>query len=302
MQILSSYKNGNAHITLFDDGTRVMETSDDEFDFEYPTNNDITITHKCSQGCPFCYLNCTKDGEHADILSREFLETLMPGSECAINLNDLDHPQLMQFLQMMRDRGVYVNGTVNQNQFMGNIPLLRRLTKDKLLWGLGISLREPTTDFLHEVKQFPNAVIHVINGILTADDIEAMRDKDLKLLILGYKKMGRGETWAKDNELSVRIRQRYLKDVLPTLVNHFKVISFDNLAIEQLDVKKMLTREEWNEFYQGDEGSSTFAIDLVDGTFGRNSMATGDDVHPIMDDIRDMFRKIKEERLQCSAS
>lgn len=294
MKKIADYTNGNAHITLFEDGTRVMETGDDDFCFEYPTNNDITITHKCSQECKYCYLNCTQDGKHADILSPKFFETLKPGSECAINLNDLDHPQLFPFLAKMRKKNIFVNGTVNQSQFMKNFNMIKNFVDNKLLWGVGISLQKPTDEFVDAVKQIPNAVIHVINGVLTADDIEALRDKGLKLLILGYKNMGRGESWLEENEVVVKMRQEYLKGVLNTLFNHFKVVSFDNLAIEQLEVKKLLTAEEWEEFYQGDEGSSTFAIDLVDGRFGRNSMAVGDDTYPIMDDIRDMFNKVKE--------
>lgn len=294
MEKIADYQNGNTHIRLYEDGTRIMETEDDEFRFEYPTNNDITITHKCSQNCPYCYLNCGKDGEHADILSAKFLDTLNPGSECAINLNDLDHPQLYAFLLKMRNQGVFVNGTVNQAQFTRRWKLLKRFIDEKLLWGLGVSLQDPTEEFVELIKLFPTAVIHVINGILKAEDLEALRDKGLKLLILGYKDIGRGEGWLEDNSVTVEMRQKYLKGVLETLPNHFAVISFDNLAIQQLDVRRILSDEQWEEFYQGDEGSSTFAIDLVDGTFGRNSMATGDEVYPILDDIREMFKVIKE--------
>lgn len=293
---IARYQNGNAWVEMYDDGTRIIETSGDEpFDFEYPLNNDITITHKCDGGCPFCYLGCTPDGKHADILSPKFLETILPGTEMAINLNDLSHPQLEEFMHKMRERGVFLNGTVNQIHFMKHHQTLKRMCDERLLWGLGVSLRSADEEFVKAVSEFPNAVVHVINGILKAEDLEAMRDKGLKLLILGYKDLNRGADYRLENEATVRMRQKYLYDVLPTLGNHFKVVSFDNLAIEQLNVRRLLTQEQWDEFYQGDEGTATFAIDLVDGTFGRNSMATGDDVYHIMDDIRDMFTVIKRE-------
>ena len=67
---IARYQNGNAWVEMYDDGTRIIETHGDEpFDFEYPLNNDITITHKCDGGCPFCYLGCTPNGKHADILN-----------------------------------------------------------------------------------------------------------------------------------------------------------------------------------------------------------------------------------------
>lgn len=293
---IARYQNGNAWVEMYDDGTRIIETHGDEpFDFEYPLNNDITITHKCDGGCPFCYLGCTPDGKHADILSAKFLETVLPGTEMAINLNDLSHPQLEEFMHKMRERGVFLNGTVNQIHFMKHRQTLKRMCDERLLWGLGVSLRSADEEFVKAVSEFPNAVVHVINGILKAEDLEAMRDKGLKMLILGYKDLNRGADYHLENEATVRMRQKYLYGVLPTLSSHFKVISFDNLAIEQLNVRRLLTQEQWDEFYQGDEGTATFAIDLVDGTFGRNSMATGDDVYPIMDDIRDMFTVIKRE-------
>lgn len=290
---IARYKNGNATVELYDNGTRIVETPGDElFDFVYPLNNDVTITHKCDGGCQFCYLGCTPEGKHADILSPKFLDTVLPGTEMAINLNDLSHPQLEGFLIKMRHRGVFVNGTINQLHFMVNKDYLKRLCDERLLWGLGVSLRVASKEFVNEVKCFPNAVVHVINGIVKAEDLEALRDNRLKLLILGYKDVNRGADYHKENDVVIRGRQRYLYDVLPTLRNHFDVISFDNLAIEQLDVKRLLTPEQWEQFYQGDEGTATFAIDLVNGTFGINSMATK--VYPLMDDIRDMFAVIKE--------
>ena len=43
----------------------------------------------------------------------------------------------------------------------------------------------------------------------------------------------------------------------------------------------------------GDDGNYTFYLDLVEGNFGKNSLAT--DRYPIMDNIDDMFQKIVSE-------
>lgn len=40
-------------------------------------------------------------------------------------------------------------------------------------------------------------------------------------------------------------------------------ISFDNLAIEQLNVKKLFTIEGWEQFYMGDDFCFTMYIDAV---------------------------------------
>lgn len=71
----------------------------------------------------------------------------------------------------------------------------------------------------------------------------------------------------------------------------FVLVSFDNLAIEQLDVKRLMSDDEWKEFYMGDDGKYTFYIDMVEGTYGKNSLAT--ERYPLEDDIVTMFEKIR---------
>ena len=70
-------------------------------------------------------------------------------------------------------------------------------------------------------------------------------------------------------------------------------MSFDNLALEQLNVRRLLTDEQWNEFYSGDDGTFTFFINLVDGYFAKNSLSLVK--YPIgdlsMDEMFDTIRK-----------
>lgn len=70
-------------------------------------------------------------------------------------------------------------------------------------------------------------------------------------------------------------------------------MSFDNLAIEQLHVKKHMSKEEWNSFFMGIDSEFTFFIDMVDRTFSKNSLAPDNERFPIMDNIDDMFEKIR---------
>ena len=60
---------------------------------------------------------------------------------------------------------------------------------------------------------------------------------------------------------------------LENIIEYFKVVSFDNLAIEQLEVQRLMSREEWDEFYMGDDGSMTYYIDMVEQKFARSSTA-----------------------------
>lgn len=293
MKEIANYMNGNVHIILYDNGTRIMDSGNsDTFNFAFPTNVDMTITKRCDGHCPWCYLGCTESGKHADLFKWEFLNHLHKGTEMAINLNDLTHPQLTEFLYKMKNNGVFVNGTINQRHFEKNFDKIKYYTDNKLLNGVGISLAEPTDKFITLVQKTPNAIIHIINGLFTTEDYIKLINKGLKLLILGYKSVNRGNNFLGQHEEDVKENMDFLYSILPQMMNEFSVISFDNLAIEQLIVKDFVPQKTWDMFYQGDDGTSTFAIDLVDGVFSKNSMS--ETTYPIMNSIDDMFNKIKE--------
>lgn len=292
MSIIGRYKNGNYEVTLLSDGTKIRENDLDFFEPAFAENYDVKITDCCDGGCAYCYEGCTPNGKHGNILNAKFLDTLHPYTELAINGNDLSHPDLIPFMYKMKEKKIILNMTVNQVHFERKFNLIKEWIDEGLIYGLGISLREPTYEFVQMVKQIPNTVIHSINGVLSPDDYEVLKDNDLKLLILGYKHLRRGIDYYELHEDNVHELQNWLYDNLKEMLNHFKVVSFDNLAIEQLDVKRLLNSEQWAEFYMGDDGNYTFYIDMVDGMFAKNSLSM--ERWPIMDNIDDMFRRVRE--------
>ena len=296
MNIIGKYKNGNYIVTLLSDGTKIRETKENEFIPSFAENCDVKITDKCDGGCPFCYEGCTPNGRHGDIMNYKFLDTLHPYTELAINGNDLSHPDLIPFMHKMKEKKIILNMTVNQIHFEKHYWVIKNWINDGLIHGLGVSLKEPTDEFIEKITQFPNAVIHVINGVVSVHDLTCLAGHDLKVLILGYKHLRRGESYYEQNDKSVTALQEDLnKYLFPEIINNgwFKVVSFDNLAIKQLHVQEHLPEEQWEEFYMGDDGNYTFYIDMVDGTFGKNSLAT--ERYPIMDSVDKMFQKILNE-------
>lgn len=296
MKLLAKYKNGNITVTRWDDGTTVRHTDDDEFRPMFAENCDVKITDKCDGGCQFCYEGCTVNGKHGDIMNDKFINSLHPYTELALNGNDLSHPDLVPFLSRLKEKKVIANLTVNQIHFERHYNFIKELLDKKLIWGLGISLREPTDAFIRLVKEIPNAVIHTINGILTENDLDRLANHDLKILILGYKTTGRGLEYRSNNLGELMKNTTYLGLMLPVIVkdNWFKVISFDNLAIKQLDVKRLMSEEEWERFYMGDDGTFTFYIDLVNQTFSKNSIIAKVKSLPINGmTIDEMFKVVK---------
>ena len=149
-------------------------------------------------------------------------------------------------------------------------------------------------ELLNALKEFPNAVIHVIAGIVTQDVLAQMAGKNLKILLLGYKDFRRGADMHKSLGKAVDDRIHMLYDLLPTMKEKhwFSTISFDNLAIKQLTPARLLPEEDYEQFYMGDDGSHTMYIDAVIKKFAVSS--TSPVTYDILPDIKSMFTKILE--------
>ena len=205
--------------------------------------------------------------------------------------NILEQPDLNHFLNELKELKVIPSVTVNQKHFEEYKNYLKALTDNKMIYGLGVSLNEPSFAFIDKIKEFPNAVIHVIAGMFSEKDFMLLRDRGLKILILGYKHFGRGNDYYDTHGGRVDNNIAWLKENLKEIISGFEVVSFDNLALEQLDVKSIMSEDEWERFYMGNDGSHTMYVDMVEGTFAKSSTST--ERYPIMDTIDEMFKIIK---------
>lgn len=297
MRKIATYKNGNTTTTIYDDGTKTHFTMDDEFKFEFPESHDISISQCCDNGCEWCYYGCSPTGKHGKLTGWNFFDSMRPYTEIAINLQYPMPDDLTEFLNIMKNKNIIVNATINQNHFMNPFmqSFIKQLVDMDLIKGIGISLTDPTQkDFINMVKRYPNAVIHVIAGVTSPENIDYLKGHNLKLLILGYKKLERGKKYYDHSSIIVEDNIKWLESDLDGIINGFKVVSFDNLAIEQLHLKDKLSEKEWEMFYGGDDGTVTFFIDLVKGVFARSSLSRI--VYTIGDKtIDEMFEVIKEE-------
>lgn len=293
---LNIYRNGNSIVTIDDKtGTKKRWTEDDEFDLEYPESMDINLTQKCNGGCPYCYAECTPDGKHGDIMNAKFIDTLMPYTETALQVNDLSHPDLVPFLQKLKSKKVFPSITVNQIHFEQKEDIIADLINKQLIYGLGVSLKNPSPEFIKKAQKYPNLVVHTIVAITTPNDYVKLINKGLKVLILGFKNKGRGNAYREKNLKAINYNLNWLRDNIQIMIEHgwYPVLSFDNLALKQLDIKNIISPEKWNKFYMGDEGTSSMFVDLVDGTFGKSSLVPKSEMMPIKDDVKEMFKIVR---------
>lgn len=291
-KLLSEYNNGNYKVKLFSDGTKIRYTKDDELHPEFPESIDLKITNRCDLRCLMCHEKSTPNGKNAD-LNQLFFSTLKKGTELAIGGgNPLEHPDLILFLQRMKENGIICNITINQIHLIKNELLIQKLIDEKLIYGLGVSISKDL--FLNEIIEFAkrnsNVVIHVIAGVIDIKTLEKIYDKNLKLLILGYKSIGRGiDYYSKTIEDNILYLEKNIMDIS----KHFNIVSFDNLSIKQLKMEEKV--DNFDLLYMGDDGDFTMYIDLVKKEFACSSISQKR--YKIKDDIKEMFKKIQEEKL-----
>jgi len=297
MKLLQQYINGNYTVQIYQDGTKIRFTEDDEFNAKFPENIDLKITNWCDIGCSFCHENSTTSGKYVDLTNEknlEFLATLQLGTELAIGGGKVtSFPNIERLLSFFFNLGLISNITIQQRELFESRELIERLIKQKDVHGVGISISTLDDEVIKFAQANPNVVLHTIAGVHGKEMYEYLADKNVKILILGYKTFRRGVNYFEKFGKTVENNINWLKDNIKTLLPKFRVLSFDNLAIEQLEIKKALTPEAWETFYMGDDGQHTMYIDWVKGEFAKNS--TSEKRYPLMSDIREMFAIIKRE-------
>lgn len=295
MKLLTKYTNGNYSIRLFDDGTKIRANRLKCFIPEFPETLDINISTKCNGKCKHCYMSCTESGKHGD-LNHPIFNSLHSGMELAININDLTHPDLENFLIRMKDKHVYVNVTINQMHIKDNIDKLKQWQDDELIYGIGISLTNSKDTKLFNMinSKLKNVVVHVIDGCFTKDDLENLSNHNIKLLILGFKHKGRGIDYYNTHKKEVDDNIEFLRNHLYDYKPFYKGFVFDVLSTENLNIRQIVGEEKWSMHHMGDEGEFTYFIDLVNNQYAVSSTDV-DNIFSITnnDTIDTMFNHIR---------
>ena len=281
--ILFSYINGNVKVEIHDDGSKIR-TYDGIANPVHPESIDVKITNYCDGGCEYCHEKSTKLGAHGNLKQlAEVLSELPSGVEIAIGGgNPVSHPDLKEFLTTLKRQGIIANITVNQKHIKSSTDILLNLINEKLIYGLGISYNsiDNINDIVPLLEATNNIVFHVIMGVNEVSDVDVLKEfcdkynKTCNILVLGYKEYGFGKKYyLRKSHIETNKYEWYTN-----LALHFKqpglVLSFDNLAISQLNIRRYFTDAAWNEFYMGDDFVFTMYIDGVEGKYAASSTSS----------------------------
>lgn len=291
-KILKTYQNGNYFVIIYEDGTKVRFSPFDEFMPKFPENIDLKITSLCDANCPMCHESSSLEGENCDF-SLPFFDTLEKGTELAIGGgNPLSHPLLESFLTRMKKQGVLCNLTLRQNHLFQNLDFVQSLIDRKLIYGVGISFISKTDALFDFCKKNENAILHLILGVHSLDDIRPLFNKSFKVLFLGFKRFGRGMSYYSNDVLE---KTKAVKEVFFEFVPFFRSISLDNEAMKELCIEEHVSKPDFNLHFMGEEGRFTMYVDAVKKQYAMNSIAEEGDRYPLQKDIHAMFAKVRKE-------
>jgi organic radical activating enzyme len=286
MNILSSYKNGSINVTIFDDGTKIRAIDGDNIYFDFPESIDVKITNYCTPEednpiCAYCHEKSNVNGKHGDLKSlQNVLSQLPAGVEIACGGGDtLSHPDIVPFLEAIKQQGLIANLTINEKHLKKHNSLLSSLIKKNLIKGIGVSYtsRKYFNDIKPILELSSNVVFHLIMGINQIVDIDDLicfskdNNRECKILLLGYKQYGLGlNYYIKNKNIEDNKYQWYIK--LPKFFkNENLILSFDNLAINQLNLQRFFSKKGWDIFYMGDDFTHSIYIDAVNQQFAPSS-------------------------------
>lgn len=301
-KMLAHYTNGNAEVVLFEDGTRIIQSDDDKLNLERPLNIDCKLSNKCSVGCAQCHEDSVPSGDYAELSDLEFFRTMQEGAEIAAGGGALtEYPYLREALELAHECKLFANCTFNCLEVMDKFDKIKALQDEGLIYGMGISvsvlpqlINEKLCD---KINQLDNVVLHVINGLFSQEHLDRIIKyvKNPKILILGYKDVRRGKMYHKVANKKITRNQKWLFENLESIKNNNKIkcISFDNLAIEQLQPQRFVSKDKWDELFQGEDGTSTMYVDAVKKEFAVSSTCMNR--HLMTNDIKDMFEVVKRE-------
>lgn len=264
--VIAEYLNGGYSVAVHEDGTKIRTEIDVSIAPVFPEQMDLKITNWCDAGCHWCHEHSTRRGRHGDVDGMlNLLSKLPAGVEIAIGGGDpLSHPEFERLIRGLRSFGLIPSVTVNGRHLDRHLPLLKRLTADKVVFGVGVSFFERLPDWDYE-----NLVVHMIAGV---DDPAVLDGASArKLLILGYKNFGRGVKFRSKQSEKVQANiDQWYRELIWMVKEHR--ISFDTLAISLLKPNRLFKSQDvYTQRFMGEEGQFSMYVDGVEQKYAISS-------------------------------
>ena len=245
---------------------------------------DLKVTDKCSFGCKFCYQGSTPEGKHGSFFTAgTIIEALADLGTFEIAIGGGEPTEYVAFPQIIGkiyDMGMIPNFTTNSDEWLKNRGLVEMIKK--CCGSIGVSVN--TVKDVEKYKSIKKAMswhvsvnAQVVVGAHTPKAmtriVDKLRECDADVLFLGWKNMGRGETF-KQKKISAEVMNTILNILHVNAVldygDYSGMVSVDTAFVDMYadvlrkhDVSEILTASP--------EGKFSCYIDAIEGTIARSS-------------------------------
>ena len=189
-KITEKVKNGNYYIlygTVYGrkEKIRLQVDSIPEMIPEYPELVDMKITDACEHKCPFCYMNSTPKGKHANYFDiYQIVNSFKTKTEFALGGgNVLLHPDFEKIVRHIskNNKNHIVNITIRHDDIttINNNPILKNAI-NKYVNGIGLSVQksndvEMAKEFIVEMLDLGKHIsLHIIPEMIGFDEVVAI--------------------------------------------------------------------------------------------------------------------------------
>jgi len=233
---------------------------------------DMKITDYCESGCIYCYQDSSRKGKHAEEENiRNLIRPLKDMNVFEIALGGGEatkHPDFLHILRMIREENIIPNFSTKSFEWMRDTPTVMAVNKYAGKVGFSCSSVDEVRALTYHIEKSgleeKKFTVHYVLGSNTINEFEkivrSLANTGMRLLILGYKKVGRGCNFTP-----------YDNSQWPSIaMNYWIEVGVDTCAAKQYkkDLKNLRVNDK---LYFTEEGKFSMYIDAVESKVARSS-------------------------------
>lgn len=180
--------------------TKTYENKEPEIS-DIPELVDLSITDYCEENCEFCYKNSGCSGKHADmkVLNNIIYQMGNAGVfEIAIGGGDpVSHPEFSKILYKIKNSGIVPSFSTRSTKWLDNGEIVKSVKENCGAVAFSVRNAKEVKSFIAKSEKVGiKPSLHFVLGgsdLKNIPKIMDLRDRYEKLIILGFKNIGRGK-------------------------------------------------------------------------------------------------------------
>lgn len=173
---------------------------------------DLKITSYCDKNCQFCYQDSNTKGKHADMeVIKDLIYSLSEAKIFEIALGGgepTEHPNFVDILVLCRKLGVVPNFSTKSNKWLKDIGMFKAIQDNVGSFAYSVNSVQEAKDFYNVYNNIDDGyrdrlTFNYAIGTATNKEIKKLIDfcyeYGIRLTLLGFKRVGRGTTFAPYN-------------------------------------------------------------------------------------------------------